>query len=205
MLGWMTLEPWGGTSGRVLRDSITVFFKLCLHFCRVPWDGGGAPRRWPWVLSAHSCADLSNLSFKNLWYTLRFSRNIHLRKQKKKFHCQKWFDSTKNPLFTKKVSLEGRSGLLRPGSHFTDNRVQKSKSSAFQSRARGKKAGLRHPAPTQAHPCSGLPSPRPLHLAQRMLVSASISHARNFSPDVEAPGKINRKGIERYRENHFFL
>lgn len=49
---------------------------------------------------------------------------------------------------------------------------------------------------TSTQPFTRAQSP-PLHLAQRVLAFANMSHAKNSSPDVEALGKINRKGIER--------
>lgn len=47
-----------------------------------------------------------------------------------------------------------------------------------------------------ADPVSAPACPMPLRSAHRMLVFANRRHAKNFSPDVEAPGKINREGIE---------
>lgn len=48
---------------------------------------------------------------------------------------------------------------------------------------------------TSVHPLT-LALSSPLHLAQGLLVFASTNCAKNSSPDVEALGKINRKGIK---------
>lgn len=57
---------------------------------------------------------------------------------------------------------------------------------------------------TSAHPLTLVLSP-PLHLAQGLPVFASMSPAKNSSPDVEALGKINRKGIKRLGETFPFF
>lgn len=47
-----------------------------------------------------------------------------------------------------------------------------------------------------ADPCTHPCSPPPLCSAQRMPVFAKRRHTKNFSPDVEAQGKINSEGVE---------
>lgn len=70
---------------------------------------------------------------------------------------------------------------------------------------RGKNAGgLLKGKCSDTHPLTHALSP-PLHLARRELAFANMSHAKNSSPDVEALGKINRKGTERKGKTLSFL